>query len=130
MTGLDANILVRLVIEDDASQFAVVKRMMDGFTEDDPGFISLVALAEMVWVLRRVYGVPSLEVADVVERLLQTESLVVQNADEAYLAVRSVQSGTGTFADALIAALGQWAGCYTTLTFDVKASRLDGFTRV
>jgi predicted nucleic-acid-binding protein len=130
MTGLDANILVRLVIEDDASQFAVVKRMMDGFTEDDPGFISLVALAEMVWVLRRVYGVPSLEVADVVERLLQTESLVVQNADEVYLAVRSVQSGRGTFADALIAALGQWAGCDTTLTFDVKASRLDGFTQV
>jgi len=130
MTGLDANILVRLVIEDDASQSAVAKRMMERFTEDDPGFISLVALVETVWVLGRIYGVPSLEVAGVVEGLLQAESLVVQNADEVYLAVRSVQMGTGNFADLLIAALGRWAGCETTLTFDVKASRLDGFTRV
>jgi predicted nucleic-acid-binding protein len=130
MTGLDANILVRFVIGDDASQFAIAKRTMESFTEDDPGFISLVALAETVWVLGRVYGVPSLEVADVVQGLLQSESLVVQNAEEVYLAVRSVRAGTGRFADALIAALGQWAGCDTTLTFDVKASRLEGFTRV
>jgi predicted nucleic-acid-binding protein len=128
MTGLDANIVVRLFIEDDPTQTAAVRRIAQRFTEEEPGFISLVTLAETVWVLERVYGLPALEVADLVEGLLQTESLVVQNADEVFKAVRTVQSGVGDFADALIAAISQWAGCNTTLTFDRRASRLPDMT--
>jgi predicted nucleic-acid-binding protein len=130
MTGLDANVLVRLFAGDHVAQTAVARRILESLTEGDPGFISLVAMTEMVWVLNRVYGMPMIEVVEVVEGLLQTESLLVQNAEEVFLAVRAVQAGTGGFADALIASLGRWAGCDTTLTFDVKASRLDGFTRV
>jgi predicted nucleic-acid-binding protein len=130
ITGLDTNILVRLLVDDDAAQSAAAHRAVKRFTEDQPGFISLVALAETVWVLDRVYGVPAGDVANAVENLLQMETFEVQNAEQVYLAVDAVKSGTGAFADVLIAALGQWAGCSTTITFDAKASRLNGFTRV
>jgi len=126
MTGLDTNILVRAFIEDDASQTAAARRTLESFNEREPGFISLVTLAETVWVLDNVYRLPTSKLLDLVEGLLQAESLVVQNADEVYKAVRTVQAGAGKFADALIAELGQWAGCTATLTFDRRAARLPG----
>jgi predicted nucleic-acid-binding protein len=103
---------------------------MDRFTEADPGFVSLVALAETVWVLGSVHGLSTGDLADAVERLLAANTLLIQNEYEVYFAVRAVRSGTAQFADALIAALGLWAGCATALTFDAKASRLEGFTRI
>jgi predicted nucleic-acid-binding protein len=39
----------------------------------------------------------------------------------------AVKEGSGSFADALIAALGDAAGCAHTLTFDRQALRLRGF---
>jgi len=96
-------------------------------TEDDPGFISLVTLVETVWVLGRVYDLSSQQVAAAVERLLQADTLVVQNEQEVFTALAAVKSGLGTFADALIGALGLWAGCGFTVTFDKKAGRLGGF---
>jgi predicted nucleic-acid-binding protein len=130
MTGLDANVLIRLFAQDDPAQTAIARRVLERFTEGDPGFISLVAMTETVWVLNRVYGMSMIQVVEAVEGLLQTESVVVQNAEEVFIAVHAVQEGLGGFADVLIAALGHWAGCNTTLTFDVKASRLEGFTRL
>jgi predicted nucleic-acid-binding protein len=130
VTGVDTNILVRLFVDDDAEQTAASLRAIKRFTEDEPGFISLIAIAEMFWVLNKVYRVPPTEVAKAVERLLQVENFYIQNATQVYLAVDAVKGGLGTFGDSLIAALSQWAGCRTTLTFDVKASRQDGFTRL
>jgi predicted nucleic-acid-binding protein len=130
MIGLDTNVVVRLFVEDDAAQAVAARRAVERFTEEDPGFISLAVLAETAWVLDRIYRFPPLAVADAVEGLLKTETFVVQNSEQVYLAVEAVRSGSGSFADVLVGALSQWAGCDTTLTFDVKASRLDGFTRV
>jgi predicted nucleic-acid-binding protein len=74
-----------------------------------------------------VYGLADGEIADVVERMLQADTLVVQNEQQVYTALVALRRGWGAFADALIAALGAWAGCDSTLTFDKKALRLAGF---
>ena len=99
-------------------------------TEGQPGFISLVALAETVWVLGSVYRLPPGEIADEVDLLLHANTLVIQNEEQVNAANLALRGGRADFADALIAALGRWAGCETTLTFDGKASRLEGFTRL
>jgi predicted nucleic-acid-binding protein len=91
-----------------------------------PGFISLVTLAEVVWTLTTRYDLSAAEIARVLEGLLAAPNLVVQNEGEVAAAMRSLQTG-GTFPDALIRALGLWAGCSSTLTFDRKAARLPGF---
>jgi predicted nucleic-acid-binding protein len=131
MTGLDTNILMRHLTQDDPEQSLLATRLMEEtLTEENPGFVSLVTIAELAWALRSNYRWNSEKIAEAFRVLLQTESILVQNQDEVFAAVSAVELGLGTFGDALIAFLGQWAGCGTTLTFDVKASRLDGFTRV
>jgi predicted nucleic-acid-binding protein len=67
------------------------------------------------------------EIAFAVERILQADTLLVQNEQEAFTAMIALKAGAGSFADALIGALGAWAGCAATLTFDKKAKRLKQF---
>jgi predicted nucleic-acid-binding protein len=58
---------------------------------------------------------------------LQADTLVVQNEQEAFTAMIALKTGACSFSDALIGALGAWAGCSATLTFDKKAKRLKQF---
>jgi predicted nucleic-acid-binding protein len=119
---------LRYLAQDDAIQSAQATQIIERrLTEARPGFISLVTMAETAWVLERVYGLSRYELALAVERILQVETLFVQNEREVFMAVAILSAGTGSFADALIGAMGEWAGCSTTLTFDKKAARLKGF---
>ena len=128
MIGIDTNILIRYLTQDDPVQSAHATRIIERvFSEEDPGFISLVTIAETVWVLRSTYGLSDPAIAAVVERILRTRSLATQNEREVAIAMLALKSGTGSFDDALIGALGAWAGCTTTLTFDRKAARLNTF---
>ena len=92
-------------------------------TAEDPGLVSIVAMVETVWVLERAYKLTPLEIA----RILQTDVLVVENEQEVFTAMIAVKKGQGSFADAVITALGTKRGCSRTLTFDQKALRLPGF---
>lgn len=62
--------------------------------------------------------------------MLQIDTLVIQNEQEVFTAAAVLRSGRGSFADALVGALGQWAGCDSPLTFDKKAARIDGFALI
>ena len=128
MNGLDTNILVRYLTQDDPIQSRKATELIERrFTSERPGFISLVTIAETVWVLGSVYELTRLEIANTIERILQADTLLVQNEQQVFTAMVSLRLGWGAFADALIAALGTWAGCDSTLTFDRKALRLGGF---
>ena len=127
MMGLDTNILVRYLAQDDAIQSPQATQIIERqLTENGPGFISLVTMVETVWVLDRVYGL-SIQDADAVERILQADTLVVQNEQEVFTAMIALKTGAGSFSDALIGALGAWAGCSATVSFDKKAKRLKQF---
>jgi len=131
MIGLDSNILVRYLTQDDPIQSpkatAIIERRL---TEENPGFVCIVAMAETVWVLDRAYGLAMHEIAAAIERMLQTDVLVVENEQEVFTAMIALKEGHGSFADALIVALGARVGCSRTLTFDRKALRLPGFEPV
>jgi predicted nucleic-acid-binding protein len=128
MIGLDANILVRYLTQDDSVQSLKATQLIEQrLTEDDPGFISVVAMAETVWVLDRSYAFPDGDIAAAIERTLQADALVVESEHEVFTAMVALREGRGSFADALIGALGARAGCSRTLTFDRKALRLPGF---
>jgi predicted nucleic-acid-binding protein len=128
MIGLDTNVVVRYLAQDDPVQSPKATQIFERrLTEQDHGFISLVTMVETVWVLDTVYGLPAQEIAQAVERMLQADTLVVQNEQEVFTAVVALKTGRGSFADALVGALGAWAGCGSTLTFDRKAARLQGF---
>jgi len=128
MIGLDTNILIRYLTQDDPVQSRkateIIERRLD---PAHPGFVSVVTMAETVWVLDRAYGLTDQEIAAAVERILQVEVLQVENEQEVFAAMVALKQGRGAFADALIAELGARAGCGHTLTFDKKALRLPGF---
>ena len=128
MIGLDTNILVRYLAQDDPVQSPKAREILERrLTEKNPGFVSVVAMVETVWVLDRAYGLSSQEISGAVERMLQTDVLIVENEQEVFTAMVALKSGEGSFADALIGALYTRAGCARTLTFDHKARRLPGF---
>lgn len=128
MKGLDTNLLVRYLTQDDPVQSPLATNLIERrLTRTRPGFISLVTMAETVWVLGSAYELSAREIADTVERMLQADTLVIQNEQQVFTAMVALRSGAGGFSDALIGALGSWAGCESTLTFDKKALRLTGF---
>src|SRR5271155_1931620 len=119
MTGLDTNILVRYLAQDDPVQSPRATELIERLlTEDNPGFVSVVAIAETVWVLERAYGLPDHEIAAAIERTLQADVFVVESEQEVFSAMIALKQGRGSFADALIGVLGVKAGCSRTLTFD------------
>jgi predicted nucleic-acid-binding protein len=128
MIGLDSNILVRYLTQDDPIQSPKATEVIERrLTEENPGFVSIVAMVETVWVLDRAYELATNEIAAAVERMLQTSVLVVENEQQVFTAMIALKEGHGSFADALIVALGARVGCSRTLTFDQKALRLPGF---
>jgi predicted nucleic-acid-binding protein len=128
MIGLDTNILVRYLTQDDPLQSRKATDIIEHrLSEVNPGFVSVVTTAETVWVLDRAYGFSSREIAAAIERILQVEVLVVHHEQEVFAAMIALKQGRSSFADALIAELGAQAGCVHTLTFDQKALRFPRF---
>jgi len=128
MIGLDTDVLVRYLAQDDPVQSVKATDLIERrLSKRDPGFMSIVAMAETVWVLQRSYGLDDPTVAAVIERTLQADSLIVENEQQVFAAIIALREGRGSFADALIGALGTRAGCRTTMTFDQRASRLSSF---
>ncbi len=125
MIGLDTNVLVRYLAQDDVVQARQATQIIEQqLTHENPGFISLVTMVETVWVLDRRYDLSDHEIAAAVERILQADTLLVQNEQEVFTAMIALKTGAGSFSDALIGALGEWVGCTATLTFDKKTKRI------
>lgn len=128
MIGLDTNILVRYFAQDDPVQSHKATVVMEQhLTEQTPGFVSVVALAETTWVLERVYRLRKQEIAIVIERILGADALLVEHEAEVATALTALWEGRGSFADALVGAINAKVGCSRTVTFDRKALRLPGF---
>jgi predicted nucleic-acid-binding protein len=125
MIGLDTNVLLRYLLQDDPKQTRQANLIFDQqLSEQNPGFISLVAVLEIVWVMRSLLKQTSSQIASHLENLLAADILEVQNEQQVFDAAFALKHGAGDFEDALIGALNAWGGCSHTLTFDRKAGRL------
>jgi predicted nucleic-acid-binding protein len=122
MTGLDTNILVRYLTEDEPVQTIAAGRVMDSFSPDSPGFISLIVLAELVWVLESFYRFTKKEIEQVLETLLRSQELVLERAEIVSQALRIFRGSRADFAACLIERCGHAADCERTVTFDQKAA--------
>jgi predicted nucleic-acid-binding protein len=128
MIGLDTNVVLRYLLQDDPKQTRQANEIIDQrLSEREPGFLSLVCVLEIVWVLRSLMGLSAVGISAHLEHLLAANVLVVQNEQQVFEAAFALKRGTGEFEDALIGALDAWAGCEKTLTFDRRAGRLTGF---
>ena len=132
MIGLDTNVLLRYLTQDDPTHSPRATEIIERrLTQQEPGFVSLVSVLEVVWVLKSLFKRSRLQIANDIEMLLAADTLEIQNEQEVYTALVALRNGLGTFEDALIGSLGAWRGCSATLTFDEDAAkRLHGFRLV
>lgn len=125
MIGIDTNVLVRYIAQDDKVQSgratSFIERECDAAA---PGFVGLVVLVEVVWVCESNYGATRGEVADIVRRILSIRQLRVQDAETAWKALRLFESSKADFADCLTERSARAAGCEGVMTFDRQASRI------
>src|SRR5260370_37962326 len=99
MTGLDTNILVRYFAQDDLVQSATATDVIERrCTEQEPGFVSVVTMAETVWVLDRAYRLGREGIVAVNERMLGREALFIGNERGRFTAIDVLTKGSCAFA--------------------------------
>jgi predicted nucleic-acid-binding protein len=114
MVGIDTNVILRYLLQDDPKQTPRANHIVDQvLSQENPEFITLVSVLEIVWVLRSLLKQTRTEIATHLENLLAADTLEVQNEQQVFEAVFALRRGTGEFEDALIGALNAWAGCRT-----------------
>ena len=131
MIGLDTNVLVRYIVQDDPEQADAAGRLIEGrCTERSSGYVSVLVLVELVWVLTTAYGYASRSVAAVLLQLLRTTEFSIEDSDAVWAALREFEAGNADFADYLIGRRNRAAGCTSTHTFDRRAAQTRHFTAV
>ncbi len=124
MIGLDTNVLVRYIVQDDSRQAAAASLLIEtALSDDEPGWIASIVLCEFVWVLEAAYGYTRNAIAPTLERLFEVDCFRLEAPSLAWRALDAYRSGAD-FADALIALGNEHAGCDYTATFDRSASKL------
>jgi len=126
--GLDTNVLVRYLMQDDEVQSPIATRLVETLTAERPGFVTLVATVETVWVLSRAYRLNREQIGEALEALLRSREIVVDEGADVLRALRVFQDGSADFADCLIERLANRAGCDHTVTFDGRAAKTAGMT--
>ena len=128
MLGIDTNVVVRLLVEDDAEQTRRAQRLVArAFEQGEPVVVSLLVLIETEWVLRSRYEFDKDTVLHTLRKLLETRELEFEDESAVEEALFHHKDSSAGLADCLIAAHNRRLGCSATATFDAKAARLPGF---
>jgi predicted nucleic-acid-binding protein len=130
MIGLDTNVLVRYIMQDDPKQSPRATRLVESLTSEQPGFVPLLAIVELVWVLSSSYGLTRDQLVEALDLLLRSKEIVVDRADLVLQAQRRFAKGGADFSDCLIERIAQAHGCDATMTFDAGAAKAAGMTLV
>ena len=123
MIALDTNVLLRYVLQDDAVQSPLATGLMESLTESEPGFVSLICLAELYWVLDHSYRNSKEQIASILETLLTTRVLFIQEEPLVRDAILTYLSSNADFDDCLISESARAYGCNSVVTFDKAAAK-------
>jgi predicted nucleic-acid-binding protein len=119
MIGLDTNVLVRYLTQDDPGQSReAADEIEKGLAAGHMFFIADILLCELVWVLEAAYGYERREIVPVLENILRTRQFQFENKDLLWKSLADYRAKKGDFADHVIGQASHKAGCRETLTFD------------
>ena len=124
MIGLDANVLARYIVEDDEKQARIATRLIDSCTAAEPGFVSHIVLIELTRVLSSCYNADKTALIAVIEQLLQTKQLLIEDGEIVWHALDDYKKSSADFSDCLLSRINHEKGCTTTMTFDKSAAKL------
>ena len=130
MIGLDTNVLVRYIMQDDPKQAAKATKLVESLTPTEPGFVTLVTVVELFWVFSSAFELSRGQIVEAFDGLIRAKQLVVEQRDQVVRALRAYGASSADFADCLIERTAAAAGCDKVMTFDVSASKHAGMTLI
>ena len=124
MIGIDTNVLIRYIVQDDPGQSRIATRMIEeNLSPENKGFIPSIVLCEVIWVLKRFYRQPKEQLLLVVKTILETEVFEVEHRDCAWRAYYDFDEGPAGFSDYYLARINKTYGASFTVTFDERAQK-------
>ena len=130
MIGLDTNVLVRYIMQDDPIQSPKATLIIESLDGVAGGYVTLVSIVEVVWVLSVSFELTRSQVAQALDGIIRTKQFKIESADQVIRALRVFKVGKSDFADCLIERSADSAGCEKTITFDVNASKHAGMSLI
>ena len=130
MIGLDTNVVIRYIMQDDPKQSQKATRLIEALSTEVPGYVPLVAVVEIAWVLTSCYDLKRDQVAEAMDGILRTKEFIIDRAEQVAQALRVYKTGSADFADCLIERGATNAGCERTMTFDASAAKSAGMTLI
>jgi predicted nucleic-acid-binding protein len=128
MTGIDTNVLVRYIVQDDPSQSQSSSTFIESLSDNSTGMIDLIVLIELVWVLSRAYGYDKKSIGQVIEQIMVTDCFYIEFSEVAWSALRAYKEGSADFSDYCIGLMNRRNGVSKTVTFYRKAAKHELFT--
>lgn len=125
MIGLDTNVIVRYIVQDDAKQSAKSTKIIEALAaKDETIAISQITLCEIVWVLERCYQASREEIIRVLNQIMHIKQIKIEHENTARLALKDFTNISGVdFSDCIIGRQNLSRGCEYTYTFDKNAAK-------
>lgn len=128
MKGIDTNVLIRYIVQDDLMQSAKAAHFIEMLaSKESPIFITGIIFCELVWVLETAYEYSKKDIAQVLDKILRIQQFHVHQPEAISQALHDYQTINVDFSDSYLAHLNKYYHCSYTATFDKKAARLKLF---
>ena len=119
MIALDTNVLLRLLLNDDAAQARKARHAVEAVeAAGEQVLLNDIVLAEAVWTLHGKYDTGKNELLRMLRAVLGTASFAFESRPVLTTALALYEGSAADFPDSLIAAKNAAAGCSHTATFD------------
>lgn len=128
MIGIDANILLRLIVKDDPRQTIQADKLLDeSRASSETLFITDVALCETIWVLQSGYDHKKPAILEILHDLIESADFDFRNPESIRLALKLYGDGKADFSDYLIGTRCTEEGCRISATFDKALAKEKGW---
>ncbi|MFZ0243052.1 MAG: type II toxin-antitoxin system VapC family toxin [Desulfobacterales bacterium] len=129
MNGLDTNVLIRYITQDDGPQAAQAEKAIENArSRNEKLLIQPMVLCEMIWVLDSAYGMTKSQVLSAIELVMRTAQFKIVDKDMCWKALADFSQKNGDFADYYIGRTNMRDGSGVTLTFDKALTDSDMFS--
>ncbi len=128
MIGIDTNVLVRYITQDDELQANVATEFIENYcSSGNKIFINHIVICELVWVLKKCYKLSKPKTINIIEYILKISQFSIENHQIIWQALRDYKKGPADFADYVVSRTNKFHNCDETITFDQKAGKSNGF---
>ena len=131
MIGIDTNILVRYIANDDQEQSAIASKLLKQYSGKEKSiFINNIVVCELIWVLERGYKYSKEQIIKALKIILSSVEFEFENHKIIFLATLEYEKNSTDFSDTLIGLINKKFDCIKTFSFDKEALKLKYFSKI